>query len=364
MKKILFIYFFILSISAVGQTYQPNPKAGLDSLWNVWRDTELPDTARLNALNRIGEYYWFPQPDTAIYFSKLQHDYAKSKGLKKYMAQALRNKGGAFWIKGDNASAINLYIQSLKLFEEIGDKTGIAFASTDIGGIYWEQGNYQSAIAYFTRSLEIKEEIGESMNIVGSLNNIGSIFKEQGDAARESGNSKLAKEFYANAINYYTRSLKIRAAEENNQGIAGSLNHIGAIYKAQSDFVKALDYYKRSLTIYESIKSKKGIANLLYNIGIIYENQRNNVLAIDHFSRSLIIWEELNDEMGMSKCLNRLGLISFEKREYAKAIEQCTRIINFNSNTALLREENKKAAFTLYKSYKAIGGNKLALAMH
>jgi len=141
----------------------------LDSLWTVWNDESQADTNRLKAIHEIAKYgYLHTHPDSAFYFAQLQYDYAKSKGLKKQMAGALNTQGYSFWIQGDT-SAIDYYARSLPIWEEIGDKEGIAGTLNNIGLIYHVQGNYASAIDYYTRCLSIREEIGDQKGIASSL---------------------------------------------------------------------------------------------------------------------------------------------------------------------------------------------------
>ena len=85
--------------------------------------------------------------------------------------------------------------QSLKIAEELGEKSVITHCMTNIGVIYYGQGNYPKAIEYYTKSLKIFEEIADKSGIAASLGNIGLIYQNQGDLVK--------------AIEYQTRSLKI-----------------------------------------------------------------------------------------------------------------------------------------------------------
>ncbi len=81
-RTILHTFFICISLYGIGQT-------NLDSLWNVWNNTKQHDTIRLKAIHRYAwDGYLFSQPDSAFYFAQLEYDFAKSKGLKKYMAKA------------------------------------------------------------------------------------------------------------------------------------------------------------------------------------------------------------------------------------------------------------------------------------
>jgi len=76
------------------------------------------------------------------------------------MAIAINTQGISFLVKGDYANAMDYYMSSLTIWEQIGNKRGIANSLNNIGIIYKEQGDYASAIDYYNRSLAIREEIG------------------------------------------------------------------------------------------------------------------------------------------------------------------------------------------------------------
>ena len=66
----------------------------------------------------------------------------------------------------------------------------------NIGFIYENQGDIPMALEYWYRSLKIYEEIGDKLGIATSLNNIGNIYENQGDMI--------------NAIDYYLKSIIVR----------------------------------------------------------------------------------------------------------------------------------------------------------
>lgn len=129
MKKAItfLVIFFSISLSISAQVNLPKRQAGLDSLWGVWNDHNQVDTIRLKAIHKIAwDNYLFSQPDSAYYFAQLEYNFAKSKGLKNQMANALNTQGVSHSLRGNYTSAIDHFTHSLTIKEEIGDKRGIA----------------------------------------------------------------------------------------------------------------------------------------------------------------------------------------------------------------------------------------------
>jgi class 3 adenylate cyclase/Tfp pilus assembly protein PilF len=304
-KRALFA-FIILHSTLIISAQQTN----LDSLYSVWEDKSQTDSTRLKAIGDIARKgYLFSQPDSAFYYAQLQYNFAKSKGLKQQMANALNTLGISFAIRGGYPQALNYYQRSLKVYEEIGNKKGIASSLNNIGNIYKKQGDYPQALNYYQKSLKITEEIRDKKGIAGALNNIGVIYVDQGD--------------YLQALNYYQRSLKVDEEIGGKRGIAQTLNNIGIIYAEQGDYPQALNYYQRSLRITEEYGNKSGIANTLNSIGRIYAKQGENKLAIGQCQQALTLSEEI-------------GAVA----------------------------EQKQACHCLYNAYKALGNGNKALAYH
>jgi tetratricopeptide (TPR) repeat protein len=237
----------------------------------------------------------------------------KAKFLKS-SAFALNNIGLIYKDQGDYAKAIEYCIASLKIKEEIGDKSGIAATLNKIGLIYYYQGDYAKAKDFQTKSLKIKEEIGDEIGIANSLNNIGLIYKEQGD--------------YAKAIEYYTTSLKIKEEIGDKSKIANSLNNIGIIYYEQEDYVKAIEYYTKSLKIKEEIGDKSRISNTLNNIGMVYKEQGDYAIAMNYFTKSLEIDKGNGDKSGIAKTLINIALIYRAQGDYANALDCSNKSLN------------------------------------
>ena len=195
--------------------------------------------------------------------------------------------------------------------ESVNNKAQMASALNTQGVSFYIRGDYANAINYYTRSLKIKEELGDKKGIASSLANIGSVYLGQGD--------------YGKAIDYFTRSLNIREEIEDKGGIAASLNNIGIIYKDQGDYKKALEYYNRSLKILEELGNKWSIATSLNNIGVIHIEQGDFKKAIEYYTKSLNMREEIEDIDGIAMSLNNIGVIYNEQGDYVKALEYYNR---------------------------------------
>jgi len=281
----------------------------LDSLNEVLKNVKH-DTTRVKVLAELSEKcelddilkYAEPCVILAKKNAAIEKDTLLKKIYLKYLAHALNNIGFLAYEEGNFKRALEFYEKSLKIKEEIKDKTGIASVLNNIGGIYHRVGNITKALEFNHKSLNIHQEINDKEGIAGSLNNIGYIYDDQGDIPK--------------ALEYYHRSIKIHEEINNKDGIAQCLNNIGAVYEVQGDVDKALEYYGRSFKIREQLSDKQAIAISLNNLGGIYFSQGDFVKAFEYYNRSLKIREETGDKIGIALSLNSIAGIYNRKGNF------------------------------------------------
>jgi len=342
-KTLLFTILIAVWISLHAQN-------NMDSAWAIWNDKTAPDTSRAQAMNKIAwDGYLFSQPDSAFYYAKLMYDFAKKKSLKREMAIALSIQGVSYTYRSNYPQGLKYYQQSLRIYEKISNKAGIANIFNNIGLIYEYQGNYPKALDYYQRSLTIKGEISDKKGMANTLNNIGGIYRYQGD--------------YPKALDYYQQCLMIDMEMRNKRGIATTLMNIGNIYIDQDNNSKGLEYYQRSLKIHEEISNKREIANILNNIGSVYLDQDNYSLALEYYKRSLMIKEEISDKKGIAHTMNNIGNTNNNQGDHEQAIIWCKKGLQIAEEINITVAQ-QKACQCLYDAYKSIGKGNEALAYY
>ncbi len=274
------------------------------------------DTTRCNVLSVLAavasdeEGTKFNEQLLKLSESKIKLTQKSSSERKVYLvhyAAALNTIGVIYINKGDFQKGLDYNFKSLKIYEELGNKMGIAKSMLNIASIYHDQGDVSKALDYHFKSLKIKQELGGKKEIAKSLNNIAVIYDNQGDIPK--------------ALEYHSKSLKLREEIGDNNGIALSLNNIGFIYNNQGDASKALEYFKKSLKIQEKNGIKKGIAISLNNIGVIYKNRGEYSKAKEYLLKSLKIGEEIGDKIGVAASLKNIGIIYENQGDIRKAME-------------------------------------------
>ncbi|HET6861544.1 MAG TPA: protein kinase [Pyrinomonadaceae bacterium] len=167
-------------------------------------------------------------------------------------AKALNGVGVLAGNQGDHARQTAILQESLKLYEELGDKSGIAQSINNLGSIAWSQGDYVQAQVFYTQSLEIRRAISDSWGTANSLNNLGGVAFVQGDCDR--------------ALALYAESLSLRRKLGDKRGISMSLNNMGEVAQQQQDYGRAATLFAESLTIRNELGDRFFIVSSLHNL--------------------------------------------------------------------------------------------------
>jgi len=244
----------------------------------------------------------------AVEMCELTLRLAEQLGEKSLTVNALRTLGRVDATRGNYPQAMERYQQSLKIAEEIADRLGIARALNNIGNVHDAQGDYTEAARRYQQSLKIGEDLGDRTVMARALNNLGNIYEQWGD--------------YTLALEQYQKSLNIKAETGDRAGIAVTLNNIGNVHVNQSNYAQALELLQQSLDISEELGDMEGIARALTNLGNVHLRQGNYAQALGLYRQSLKISEEVGNKEGIAYLTTNIGNVHFEQGDYTQAAER------------------------------------------
>ncbi len=293
----------------------------VDSLQLLLREHNQNDTTRVILLNELSNEYYRADIEKTLYFAIIADSLSTKLDYKRGKAESLRMIGRYYWRISDYTKALELFENSLILFDSIKDKMGVANCYNNIGSTYWRWGDYQKTLDYFMRSLKLREEIGDKEGVSASYNNLGIIYRTQGD--------------YSNALDYYHKSVTLKEEIGDKAGISDSYNNIAIIYSSQGEYAKALDYHEKSLRIREETGARRGMAVNYNNISISYVNMGNYEKALEYVKKSVEIRKELDDKAGMASALNNMAEIYMKMSDYSKALKYFNESIDISIEIGL-----------------------------
>jgi len=176
----------------------------------------------------------------------------ESKEVKRRIASTLKLKGVVFQSKGNHSKALELFTESQKLWEELGDKQEISTILNNIGVLFRTKGELEKALEYYEQSLTIYNEIGNKDDIATAMNNIGNLYMYKGEIDK--------------ALEYFKQCLRLWEGTGNDQYTALVLCNIGDIYQQRGDWETSTLYYKESLYLRERIGNQIDIVLSLYGL--------------------------------------------------------------------------------------------------
>ncbi|MCD6012275.1 MAG: hypothetical protein K0Q79_2137 [Flavipsychrobacter sp.] len=298
----------LLLIMCTGNLYaRLKGQARIDSLL-----AELPkakeDTNKVKLLRNLSLGFVDSNPDEGLKYGQQELELATKLDWKKGIASANYDIGKNYKEgKHDYSKGIEYYAKSLKGFEDLGDKAGIASLLNAMGTVYMIKGDYSQSLECYQRGLKLYKELDNIRGVAAATCNIGNVYYSYGD--------------YPKALEYYFKALKIDEANGYKQYTAFDVNNIANIYGKQGNYSKALEYYERGLKINEEIESKGGAATCTGNMGNIYREMKDYAKALEYFSKALKMDMETGDKPGIVKFTSNIGIVYKEQKKYAAAFE-------------------------------------------
>ncbi len=307
-------------------------------------DEELGDKSGISfSLNTIGVIYYNQGdiPRSLEYFNRSLR-ILEELGDKKGISNALINFGMLYSEQDDVPKALEYYNKSLKILEEIGDKSGISLTLNNIGIVYSDQASeamlrndniandslLKKALEYNNRSLKIREEIGDKSGVSASLNSMGLIYSNKGD--------------YSEALEYFSRSLKINEELGEKSGISASLNNLGKIYLRNNETQKALACALREYNITKETGYVQDIKDAAKLLDEIYSKLGNYKLSRQYYGEYIAMRDSISKEDNQKLVQQKYFQYQYEKQATADSIANSKAMEIKNIELGRQKAESKK----------------------
>lgn len=264
------------------------------------------DTAKVNALLQQTKEFFTSDTAKAFALSSQAKTMAQSIGFKKGEALALKNTGIVYYFQGMHIEALDFYNQSLQVFLEMKDNSGIANLYSNIGVVYYDRGDDTKALENYLQSLRYSEQAGDKFRILIALNNVGGVYF-------------IKSATYDKALEYYLKALQL-CEELDKQTELGAISvNIGSIYYERNENAKALEYFNKALKAYGDTE---GSLNAYNALGKVYNKMGQYELALRNHNAAVSLAEKFNSKMGQVQSWMGLGNVYVKKGEYNTALIQ------------------------------------------
>jgi len=181
---------------------------------------------------------------------------------------------------GDDKSNL-LHEKSLRLFRELGDRRGIAFALNMMGVIGLEKNESVETEKLLTESLALQRELGDPWGIAFTMQNFPPLALQKNDL-------KMAKEYTEETVHWFERA-------GDQRGVARSLMDFAEIAQLEDNPSLAVELMAQSLPKLIQLGDSGAIADVLENLVISF-------VALRRYKWGALLvgaTESLREEMGM-----------------------------------------------------------------
>jgi len=286
-------------------------------------------------------------PDSVFTLSDKLAEFGKSNNYQRAIGEAINIKGISVYVLGDYMEALNYFLESKDVFEQMGDMKWYSSLLGNIGNALSEMGYSSQAITHYKQALEIQEELNEDEAIIYTLGGIAGLYYDL--------------EQYEKSRDYYRRILSVMDEKDKAEGFYDrTLAHLAQTNTELGVLDSALMY---ALQAYESSNLMGHTSSNEFNlfvIGEVYLAMQDYTMAMEYFKKSIVLSKELEHERGKVENLNLMGSVYLETKEYRNAIKVCTESLEISRiNNYLTHQE--KACKCLYTAYKALGSKDMAL---
>ncbi len=257
-------------------------------------------------------FYSHSEPDSALVYAKKGLDLARETENKKREADFLQWYGIIYHYKSFYELALENFQASIKIYESIGYKKGVATSLNNIGSIYFDDlGDFAKALDYYSQALEIKNELGEKTSVALNYSNIGNCHIELKDFKKAYDNLILAKNIYEGL--------------DDKDGMARTYNILGYYYAKQNNDAEALSYRQKALQLAKENENQWIETRSFIGLGEIYRKQKQFDHSIAVYQNALANSRNIDYLIGQLDTYEGLYKTYFDQGKYDSAIHYLTR---------------------------------------
>jgi two-component system NarL family sensor kinase len=245
--------------------------------------------------------------------------------------------GGIYYHKADYKKALDVYLKSAIVLENLNKKRELAQLFGNIAVIHYRNYNPDESRKYVLKSKKIFEDLKDTVNILHSLSLLATIHYDDED--------------YSTALTYYKESLNRTEGLKDKSYSLINLNGIGIVYADTKKYADAIPYFEKAKAIAEEIGEKGSLSTCLLNLGICYSGLNNQTEAIKIYKQAMLLAQEIGDRH------TRNQLYYYMTEAYLKQGDSKSGLTGFqnynNLNDSIYSEESTSQMNELSAKYES-----------
>jgi two-component system NtrC family sensor kinase len=300
MKKI-FAPFIMLAFT-VGACLAQNRQA--DSLRQLLNKNQA-DSAKLELLVELSRVYYLQKPDSGLGYASQALAISKKTGNKEGEVHALTQVGFSLIHLSNRPVALQTFIRSLRMAEELNDRWSIARNYDGMSVIYTLQGEDQLAIAYALKAEAIFRQIHDYKNVADELMGLGEFYFSSG---------KLDSSLIAE-----NKALQMSVKADDTVWRARILSNIGNVYAKLNNLKLALAYQYNSIATVLKHHETFNLIGTYLNLATIYHDYGRRDSSIFYAKKTFDIARKGSFGLQMSQASALLAQLYYGNNDHEAA---------------------------------------------
>lgn len=248
----------------------------------------------------------YNNPDSAMSIAKEALTQSFKLKDSNQVAIAYNTLGLIEIFKGNNNQAEEYCVKALGFIDTTLNPLLFSNINNNRAKNFKDQQEYKKALNLYITSLNIRENLRDTLGQIGSLINIGGLY-----SAME--NTELSLDYYFKALSFSKNISDLKT-------LGALYNNIAITYKKLNKYDESIKFYRKAYEIFKNIDYLKAQANILGNIGVLYGDLINNKdSALFYYNSALKIHYDINDSYGIAMTKINIALLLTQKNQYEEA---------------------------------------------
>ena len=257
---------------------------------------------------------------------------------REELAMAFNNLGNCSRRNYDLSEALDSYIRSAQLYDEMGNIRGSAVVYNGMAQTYRRMGLYEKAYQFFKRSSQLGESVEYGLISAIALSNLADMLVGQRD--------------YTTAESYLKRGLELNRRIGRELGVGFCLGSLGRLELARGNLDEAEGYFREAISIWEDIEYRSHLVESYCNLSEVLEKKSRKEEAGELLERSVEIAGQtiMDDNLGIAKA--RLVAFNYRNGRTVEVEQELQEVIENLEDTGDQGVEKVSALRTLSQFYE------------
>ena len=322
MFKVKSLYFLVILFLSLFINAQ-NPEL-INRLKNKIATTKN-DTDKIIGLVNLSNNLSNSEFNNAIQYANQALELANKINYVKGKSNAYNSLADAYWFHSDYEKAQQYYFKAYRINDSINDQREVAFSLYNIGWILCiQQHNYDSD-KYLYQSLAIYKELKDTSGLLKICNAIASYYVDRFN------NDITQKKYFDSSIVYFNKGIECAKQSKRYGDLGKMYGNLGDLFYQNKDYATAMFYNEKSLEIHRKNQDSSSIIISLLNMGLC-EIETNNVnQAIQKFN-AIVRFNELHEIKDIQVLTyNALAKSYYKLGNYKEAFEYYEKFMNLKN---------------------------------